>query len=220
MIRLAVLGITLLACSALPASGQTRAVSPAVPSDRPLSKTDQARDMMNRYGICIAKAHRNNVKRVLALPDREMNSALRKLATDDCLIGGRLQMSEPLFRGALYRALYIREFGSEPSKTLITRDSALESARASEGATPMEKFSICVVGISPQHTREFVIGEAGSRAEKEAITALRPALADCLPPKEQVSFTPWGLQASLSEALYKWTVARAQSQTSNPAGPD
>jgi hypothetical protein len=206
-----ILSLALLTCPAAFASAQVQPLNPAAPSDRALSPTDEARDMMNRYGVCIAKAHRTDVQRVLSLPEEAIDKALRKLATSDCLIGGRLQMSEPLFRGALYRALYIREFGSKSSESLAVPGLAPESSSAGNNTAPMYIFSNCVVRLSPEHAREFVMAQTATRAEKEAIEALRPALADCLPPKQQVSFTPWGLQASLSEALYKWTVARAQA---------
>ncbi len=200
--RASLVGFALAVCGAVPAAAQADAVplTAAIPSDRPLSPTDRARDLMNQYGICIIRVHLGTARRALAQPDGPaIERALSKLATDDCLVAGRLQISHPLFRGALYRALYLRDFATMSKDDLAT-------LRATPGqATP--NFGDCVVRLSPDGARALVLASPDTQGERAAINMVRQALADCLPPKQQVHFTMWGLQATLSEALYKRTVA-------------
>ena len=178
--------------------------SAAAAPRRHLSAIDQARDVMNRYGICIVKIRPTAVMRALSREgDGAIEEALARLADSECLAGGDLRMSRTLFRGAIYRALYLRDYADTPAESL----AALGSAKVE--ATRLTNFHDCVVRLSPENSRTLVTAEVGSGSEAEAIAALRPALADCLPPGVQVHLTPWGLQGSLSEALYKRTAALA-----------
>lgn len=209
MIRRACLVLmTAAACLAAPAVAQTGSVpyAAAAPSDRPLSSIDRARDLMNQYGICIVSQHLGTARRALAEPEGPaLNRALAKLATDDCLFSGRLQMSQPLFRGALYRAMYLRDFAFLPQDEL----AALKAARGDALPT----FGDCVARLSPDGARALVMASPATRSERDALDTLRPALSDCLPPKQQVRFTLWGLQATLAEALYKRTVALTKASS-------
>lgn len=212
----AFLALALAACWTAPATAQYRPMpyAAAVPSDRPLSATDKARDLMNQYGICVVKQHLPGVKRALSLPDdRAIDNALIKLATDDCLVTGELRMSEPLFRGAVFRAMYVRDFGTKSPAAL---DPVNNPKVKPADAGPAANFGDCVARLSPVPARELVLSNPATPQEQQAIAALRPALADCLPPKQQARFTSWGLQASLAEALYRRTVAL--TATSNGSG--
>ncbi len=205
-----VLAAVLAVSGALPASAQY-ALPPyaaAAPSPRPLSDVDQARDVTNRYGICIVKQHFSLVRRALALPDEDaVTKALVKLATDDCLWAGELRMSPRLLRGAVYRAVYLRDFGYMSAATRAALTPANGQPGEDVGAAPTITFGGCVARLSPDATRELVMADPATPQEDEAIAALRPALADCLPPKQQVRFNKSSLQALLSESLYKRTVA-------------
>lgn len=208
MIRYAAFfAVGLVACWAAPAMAQYSLPLPsaAVPSDRPLSATDKARDLMNQYGICVVNEHFGAVKRALSLQDDgAIDKALIKFATDDCLVSGKLTMSEPLFRGAVFRAMYIRDFGTKSREALEPVNNPKGKA---VNAGPAVDFGDCVVRLSPDGARTLVMASPDTPGERDAVQTLRQALADCLPPKQQVRFTLWGLQATLSEALYKRTVA-------------
>lgn len=200
--RASSVGCALAACWAVPAAAQADTVplTAAIPSNRPLSPTDRARDLMNQYGICIIRVHLGTARRALAQPDGSaINRALSKLATEDCLVAGRLQISPPLLRGALYRALYLRDFA------FMSKDAQVALKTMPGEATP--NFGDCVARLSPDGARALVMANPDTQGERAAIQTLRQALADCLPPKQQVHFTMWGLQATLSEALYKRTAA-------------
>ena len=197
------------ACWVSPASAQTAMpYAVAVESSRPLSDDDQAREIMNRYGYCIVTKHLGGVRRALAMPDEaQQTEALRKLATEDCLFNGRLKMSPTLFRGAVYRAMYIRDFGMMSDQTRAIVTPVAGQASVEVDAAPSITFGGCVAKLAPDATRELVISNVATPLEKKAIAALRPVLGDCVPPKQQVRVTVRGLQATLAESLYKRTLA-------------
>ncbi|THD35192.1 MAG: hypothetical protein E7773_12120 [Sphingomonas sp.] len=207
--RLAVLS-ALAVCWVSPASAQYALPTPyaAMPSDRPLSDNDKAREMLNQYGYCVVMQHLGGVQRALALgDDAATDGALRKLATDDCLFAGKLRMSPPLFRGAIYRAMYVREFGylSQGARAAVIPANGQPGEEVD--AAPSITFGGCVAKLAPAAARDLVMATPASRNEDAALATLRPTLADCLPPKQQVRLTRWGLQATVAEALYKRTVA-------------
>jgi hypothetical protein len=198
------------ACWVPPASAQYNLPTPnaAVPPSRPLSETDQSREMLNQYGYCIMAQHFGGVRRALALSDdAAIDSALMKLATDDCLFAGRLKMSPALLRGAIYRAMYLREFNYLSRAMRATVIPGNGQLGEEVDSAPSTTFGGCVAKLAPEATRDLVMANAATPLENNALDALRPALADCLPPKQQMRLTRWGLQATLAEALYKRTVA-------------
>lgn len=201
--RAALLGIAVATVWAVPVSAQYTPYAIAVPSERNISDVDRARDLMNRYGLCVVKQHYGLVQRAIAqTDDAAQTRALAKIAQDDCLSTGTLKMSPLLFRGAVYRALYMRDYA------LMSRDTlaALVATKLADDQVSIN-FGACVAKLSPDGARALVVSDPGSTAEKNAIATLRPALSDCLPPKAQVRITMSGLQATLSEALYKRMVA-------------
>ncbi len=207
MARAALLGIAVATAWTVPVSAQYTPYAIAVPSERNLSETDRARDLMNRYGLCVVKQHFGLVRRAIAqTDDAAQTRALAKIAGDDCLSTGRLRMSPLLFRGSVYRALYIRDYALMPRDTL----AALVATKLSDDQVSID-FGACVAKLSPDGARALVLSDPATTAEKNAIASLRPSLSDCLPPKAQVRVTMSGLQATLSEALYKRMVALQQA---------
>ena len=203
----ALLGVALTSVWAVPVSAQYTPYAIAVPSERNLSDIDRARELMNRYGLCVVKQHYGLVQRAIAqTDDAAQTRALAKIAQDDCLSTGTLKMSPPLFRGAVYRALYMRDYALMPRETL----SALVATKLTDDQASIN-FGACVAKLSPDGARALVLSDPATAAEKSAIAALRTSLSDCLPPKAQVRVTMWGLQATLSEALYKRMVALKQA---------
>lgn len=209
--------LALAVCWVSPASAQYALPTPyaAVPSDRPLSDTDKSREMLNQYGYCVMMQHLGGVQRALALPDdAAIERALSKLATDDCLLTGQLRMSPPLLRGAIYRAMYVREFSYLSQAARAAVIPAAGQPGEEVDAAPSITFGGCVAKLASEAARDLVMASPASRSEDQALAALRPALADCLPPKQQVRLTRWGLQATLAEALYRRTVALTEKPKS------
>jgi len=184
------------------ASAQT----PAHLSTRDVSDEDRARDTMTRFAACVVKARPNLTKEALSKPaGAESVIALNDLMKPECLAGGQLRMGHAILRGALYRALYVREFGEDAEMP--------QFAAQSEGVAPstgLQAFSECVLRAAPAATRTFVLAEVATPEEKQALTDLRPALSGCVDPREQLRFNSASLEAALAEALYKSSVVRTQ----------
>lgn len=183
---------------------------------RDVSAADRARDTMNRYGVCVVRMKAIAVKRALSQPtDEAVDRALAATAIDECLRSGELKMSRSLFRGAVYRALYIRDFG-QVSQGQITGGAQREGAAAEPvAATPMnllQRFGDCVVRIAPADARALVLATAATQEERSAITRLGPALGSCVAPTGQVRFSRAVLQGVLAEALYKRSAASEPSR--------
>ncbi|MBC9031561.1 hypothetical protein IAG41_04070 [Sphingomonas sp. JC676] len=185
-------------------------------STRDVSAADQARDTMNRYGVCVVKVKSVAVKRALSQPtDQAIDSALAKIAIDECLGSGELTMSRSLFRGAVYRALYIRDFGQVSQAPATIGMQGKDAAAEAAATTPMnllQRFGDCVVRADPADAQALVLATAATQAERSAITRLGPSLGGCVAPTNQVRFSRAVLQGVLAEALYKRAAASEPSR--------
>ncbi|MBO9623082.1 MAG: hypothetical protein J7500_10265 [Sphingomonas sp.] len=177
-------------------------------STRDVSAADQARDTMNRYGICVVRMKSVAVKRALSKPsDEAIDAALAKIAISECLGSGELTMSRPLFRGAVYRALYIRDFGQVSQAPAAVAEPAVTTS-----ANLLQSFGDCVVVADPDDARALVLATAATQTERSAIARLGPALGSCVAPKNQMRFSRAVLQGVLAEALYKRAAASEPSR--------
>jgi hypothetical protein len=178
-------------------------------STRDISPAEQARDTMNRYAECIVKSRPTAVRRALSQPDQAITGELAKIASNDCLQNGELTMNSSLFRGAIFRAVYMRDFGHE------SLPEALEQVAMAAPADPLVAFADCVVQLDPEDTRSFVLAEPATPDERGAAANLSASLAGCVAPGDQVGFSKTVLQGALAEALYKRTAAAAEVAKAN-----
>lgn len=193
------------ACGLAPASVGAQALpNPAARvSTRDISAGAQARDTMNRYAECIVKLRAAPVRRALSQPtEGAVYAELTKLAQGECLANGQLRMGPGLFRGAIYRALYIRDFG--PDGALPASDVTLAAPEQ-----PMQVFGNCVASLDPAETRAFVLAKPATPEEDEAVGKLGASFERCLAGGD-VRFSKSVLQGALAEALYKRSAAAAE----------
>jgi hypothetical protein len=189
-----------VSAAGLPAEAQTAAHL----SRRDISPAEQARDTMSRFAACVVKARPNMAREaVVASPGAESTAALVNLVKTECLAEGNLRMDPFIFRGAIYRALYIREFGENARAPEIAPDGPSDRPE-------LRSFGECVIRAAPEATRVFVVADVASPEERQAIADLGPALNGCVNPREQIAFTPAALEAHLAGALYRNSVASAQ----------
>ncbi|HEY6815143.1 MAG TPA: hypothetical protein VI168_06355 [Croceibacterium sp.] len=175
----------------------------AAVSTRDISASAQARDTMNRFAECIVTERTAAVRRALAEPTHgAVTIGLAKLASDDCIMGGELQMGTALFRGAIYRAMYMRDFGA---------DAPLPPGELMVGASsdPVLVFGDCVATLDPAETRAFVMARPATSVENEAVAKLSASFGRCLAPGNEARFSKTVLQGALAEALYRRSVASA-----------
>ena len=194
-----------LACVPMIAVGQsavaqTGSILPdytARPSERSVSPADQARQTMNDYAVCIVHARVAAVQKALSLAnDAKVDEALANLANRECLMRGELRMPRQLLRGAVYRALYLRDFGRSPP-------APSASDAAPTGESMFEQFGSCVNTADASDVREFVMSVPATKREAAALSALGPALGRCIAPGNQIRFSRAVLQGVLAEAAYR-----------------
>ena len=151
---------------------------------------------MNRYAECVVKKRTSAVRRALSNATyQEVNHELAKLANNDCILTGELRMDETLFRGAVYRALYKRDFGA---------DAALpaSSVTLTAASDPVLVFGNCVATLDPVEARAFVLAQPATSVERDAVAKLGASFSQCLAPGNEGRFSKTVLQGALAEALY------------------
>lgn len=133
--------------------------------------------------------------------------------------GGTLSFSSGLYRGALFQALYEREFKrSGPTDFSAVTDTGYRrlystplSAEA-RTAIALEQFGECVSRADPAGVQKLLLQRPGSSDEDEAINALRPKFAACIPRDQTIRFSPSILKGAVAEGLYRLSrAARAAS---------
>ncbi|WP_419809514.1 hypothetical protein [Sphingomonas sp.] len=186
-----------------PAFAQTGSILPdrAAETSAHGSDADRAHRTMNDYGVCLVKSRFTAVRRAIASPEGQVDGALSSLAIDDCLQSGELRMSRTLMRGAVFRALYIHDFGRRPPVAPIIETSV--STNVPPGDNPLRVFGRCVLGSDAANTRAFVLAVPATSAERDALRGLAPALARCVAGGQTIRFSRATLQGVLAEAAYR-----------------
>ena len=181
---------------------------------------DAARQTMEQFIACLVS---RNSGRAIALAELPVDSAqYQRIARnmydnidDACLSGaGRLSFSENLFRGALFQALYEREFGADgptafsPGTASGYRQIYPETLSAqARTAIALESFGECVARADADGARAFLRQLPGSSGEGEVINALRPRFAACIPVDNTIRFSASVLKGAVAEGLYRLSVA-------------
>lgn len=192
-----------------PVAEQGKSVLDPAPADRPnrkMSDSDRARHMTNDYATCVAKLYPRQVERAVVLSPALSYDALAKLATSECLVSGELFIPNQLMRGAVYRALYIRDYRKHVpafSTSAVDYAGSADGDPHSQELARLNNFGSCVAVANPAAARSLVLANAATDEEAGAIDALRQNLADCLPGGTSVKFTKGVLQGLLAEILYR-----------------
>ena len=184
---------------------------PAVVSNRKMSDDDKARQITNDFAVCMAKTATKRVEYALGLNSLVASyRALTKIADPDCLVGKELLMPPRLLRGALFRALYIRDFGkAAPTGSPVRIDYAAE-AEANHDERDLATataFGSCIAKLNPEASRAFVMSAVATPEERVAIDSLRPAMGDCLR-DGTLKLSRAVLQSIMSEVLYREATPR------------
>ena len=180
-----------------PATGSILNDPAAAMTSRDIADADKAHQTMNDYAVCLVRTNATGVRKALRQgSDAEVGAALARLSTDNCLLDGMLRMPQTLLRGAVYRALYLHDFVRLPA--------VVSSAKpASADGDPLRAFGFCVNTLDAADTRTFVMATPATSAEKAALSALTPALSQCVSPSNRIRFTRAVLQGTLAEAAYR-----------------
>lgn len=183
---------------------------------------DAARATMEAFAACTVSRFTG---RALALTDVPVDSPryerlFRNMYDgydEVCLSGiegGTLSFSSALYRGALFQALYEREFKRNgPTDFSAVTDTGYRglystplSAEA-RTAIALEQFGECVSRADPSGVQKLLRQRAGSSDEDDAINALRPKFAACIPKDQTIRFSPSILKGAVAEGLYRLSKA-------------
>jgi hypothetical protein len=190
---------------------------------------DGARRTMEAFTACLVSRFPGRAMALAELPidSPQYERTARNMydtAGDECLAGGgRLNFSGSLFRGALFQALYNRRFRDDGPTDFATVESTgyrqlypAEPTPEARTALALEHFGECVARADAAGVRNFLRQAPGTVAETEAIAALRPRLAACIPQANTIRFSAPVLKGALAEGIYRLSaVARATTERAN-----
>ncbi|MEK6638563.1 MAG: hypothetical protein AABY88_10820 [Pseudomonadota bacterium] len=179
---------------------------------------DAVRKTLEIFSTCVMeRAYGRVIKMVdmrIDVPEYAKQMDSISSGYDDCLSGGDLNVTNGLFRGGLFRALYMREFKLDGP---VMFDPAFETGYRDRYPAPyseearssiaMESFAECVSRADGVNVRVLVGSVAGSSVETAAIQALAPKLGPCIAQGNQIRFTKLILKGALAEGLYRLSMA-------------
>ena len=186
------------------------------------ASSEQAQRTLQRYSDCVVKqsALTDEVAHYLRQPvtSAEATEATKALIVPRCLTtgGGQTQMTMrgPLFRGALYEAIY-RDRHARRAVDFSTA-APLELAKEYDSEPVVEdvyfrSFGDCVARGAAGPSRALVLSKSGTPQERDALTAIQPVLPDCLPKDQTLKFSRPILRGVIAEALVKLSSAATPS---------
>jgi hypothetical protein len=171
---------------------------------------DEAREIGDQFATCILNRHYAAVGKALAMPSdsEEQYAALYKILDPECWTagGGVRQMggmdvemtTNPIsFRSSLFKVYVKKNFARVPLEFVAP---PLPATGRNAG---MVAFADCVIRLDVRTSLSLIMSTAGSKAEDEAIHALRPHLNQCLAPGNTVALSKSSLSSAISEAYYR-----------------
>jgi len=163
----------------------------------------EAREILDAYASCLVKRRYMIVQKALSMPENsaEQYKAIVNLSQSECLVNGSLQFSAKVIRASLYKALVQKDFGR---KLPVFRSSVQPSVGRD---SLVRDFSACIVHREPAAVHRVLMARAGSKQETASLTAIFPALGECIDPASKLAFGKIELIGLLAESFYREAVA-------------
>ncbi len=187
-----------------------RADAAEIPTDRALSDEDRARIALNAYAQCLVRYDRRQVEHALAasVASAPSQAAMRGVAYDGCLFEGMLAIPVPVFRGALFGALYRRDYGPTsggigPRPLDFSQDGADVGEADGRRYVGLHRFADCVMRGAPSDVRTALFATPASTTEATTLSGLSPAMSNCVVAGLKLSFTRTMLIGLLAEVAYR-----------------
>ena len=179
-----------------------------VPENSLMSDADRGRATLYGFSDCTVAHSTKDARAAVDQPYGDW-SVFGKLAGpqfSECMNNGEIKFPFNLWRGALFRSLYVLDFGKKkwqlPEKP--TNYARFVSDPGAEGVYfPLIAFADCVVRKDLADSRAFVVSGVATGAENRALEAISPTFGPCLTNGLTLSFNKSTLAALLSEALYR-----------------
>jgi hypothetical protein len=180
-----------------------------------------ARRAMEDFAACLVAREKGRVATLIDLPvdTKESDKAFDAIfgQNDECLSDGQLRLNELGLRGAIFQALYKRDYATSnilafpPEVQTGYRD--LYPAELSEKArmyVSLNHFSECVTRADPSAVRQLITSQVGSSTETTTFAALLPKLSACIVKDNEIRFSKGNLKGFLAEGIYRLSRASAQ----------
>ncbi len=174
-----------------------------------------ARNTMFQFAQCVVSRDKGRVARMLELPvdNAEYRRIANKLfdSTDDeCLSDGGLAFNATLFAGAVFEALYIRDykhggptsFASELKTNYVALYPTPLSPEARQALT-LEQFGECIARAEPAEARKLLLSSPGSSTEREQFALLNPRIGACVVQGSTLTMSKAIVRGALAEGMYR-----------------
>ena len=201
-------------------SGIALAQVPGEVLKQQIATTDQARHARRVLagGVqCLLDERPSNVRTFLKQFPETKDSARSAtyLNQGDCVDGSsggqQMRFGESILRGAIYKAMYIREFSN--SKTDPAIGAAPNYMAESRGQDPGvvkdyiadRHFAECVIRAKPVLARDYVLAEPEGQEEFDALATLQPTIESCTAEDRKAAMTRATVSGLVSEVLYRMT---------------
>lgn len=181
------------------------------------AKVDEARarQLGQQFAACVTRGSRGAVRDYLAafpsstLAAKRVQAVLNEKA-DSCARVSEMTFSGNSLRGALYEAMYRRDFstGGPMDFSAISPIDYATGEGADTAPTPLPEialrlFADCAVRADVAGARALVLSPISEPGEQSALRAFLPAMKGCLPKDRQLSFSPSMARALVAETLYR-----------------
>lgn len=176
-----------------------------------------ARMTLKEFGTCTVGRSAKAALAVVDLPygTSAFDKAINRLADVECLSSGTLIIPPYLMRGALFEALYLREFGRNANPNVKSAPSYDYMAGYHRPVEPDAANTIalaivgdCVTRTVPLASHQLLTSIPGSQLESDSIAAVAKELPGCVPPRQTFRFQRSIIRAAVAEALYRLSTER------------
>lgn len=185
----------------------------------------RARQVTDDFAKCLVVSRQRAVDRLLTIPavGTGQGDWAKGFDIDSCLKPAgygevKLRMPFPVLRGAVFRALYVRDRRAPPpgdpvatagnAPTLPDWSADIASVSNVDPAETqtyisLRNFAACVVIAKPAAVHELLLAKTGFAPENAALAQVTPAISGCLPTGETLRINKQVMIGLLAEAAYR-----------------
>ncbi|MBD58771.1 MAG: hypothetical protein CL808_01430 [Citromicrobium sp.] len=210
------IGTSLAAVALLGALGSQTAMPERLRSSPSPQSQEDGRKVMMSYGGCVADAEPELSRAYVLADEADTDSPEWKGIVDArCmrLYGGELRMQDYYFRGALAERLIDKKLGDNAldgvAELAPVNATHPGSGPLAQTYTYMYRMGECIARTDPAGSRALFDTKIDSDKEKEAIQALSPTIAACVPQGEAVQIDRVRLRLGLATMYYRLADALA-----------